>query len=408
MTKSEKIDPVGPFTGREVGDEPCSRCSDLADLAILNQYLDRFTSMSKQLSHLPGQGRAWIAHVDALKSLVAILFVGRGDFETIDQLSGDHFFIESLGFKEFPSESALRRHLEEYAEPLGAVADFCIAEFLKRANIPLDTLPTGHLPVDIGVLPMADPCSFLGRARWGHVCKGLRELIPVVSCLSMGKWALTTGFLGRSKEEFATFLARVIDKAQGLTDAPLLIRMDDVCGAWDACKALSKCNPQADYILKWDCHNQNLSLWYSRAFTEGRINTSCPGKEVALLSVEDQDSRDDEDGTRHKAVARLVVRVTKYTTDDSGAELLVPQIRLEGWRTSLLLSEEAVISLYQDHPAQGRHISSFKKETGLDRFISSIPSVNHVILACAALACNIRHLMHQPDFMIEKLSSPSL
>ncbi|MGC8736994.1 MAG: hypothetical protein ACP5SG_09565 [Dissulfurimicrobium sp.] len=394
-----------PFPGKGPDGDPCARRSDLADLAILNQYLERFTSMSKRLSHLPGQGRAWIAHVDALKSLVAILFVGRGDFETIDQLSSDRFFAESLGLKEIPSESALRRHLEEYAEPLGAVADICITEFFKRASIPLDNLPDGHVTLDIGVLPMADPCSFLGRARWGHVCKNLRDLIPVVACLSMRKWALTTGLLGRSNDEFAAFLARVIDKAQWLTDAPLLIRMDDVCGAWDACKALSKCN-QADYILKWNCHDQNLPLWYRRAFTEGRVNTSCPGKEVALLSVEDQHSRDNEDGTQHKAGARLVIMVTKYTTDKSGATLLVPEVKLEGWWTSLRLSEEAVIALYQDHLAQGRHISRFKNETGLDRFISSMPSVNQVILASAALACNIRHLIYQPGFMIEE-PSPS-
>jgi hypothetical protein len=406
MAKSDKIDPVEPFSGRELGNEPGIHCPDLADLYILNQYLDRFTTMSKQSSHLPGQGRAWIAHIDALKSLVAILFAGKGDFETIDQLSADHFFAKALRFKEFPSESALRRHLEEYAEPLGAVADFCIAEFLKRANIPLGTLPTGHLPVDIGMLPMADPCSFLGRARWGHVCKGLRELIPVVACMSMGQWALATGFLGRSKEEFATFLARVIDKAQGLTDAPLLIRMDDVCNTWGACKSLSSLD-NTDFILKWNCRDQNLSYWYRRAFAEGRVNTSCPGKEVALLNTEDQNNLDDADITQGKAVARLVVRVTKYTTDDSGVELLVPEVRLEGWLTSLQrLSAEGVIGLYEEHLAQGQHIIRFKNETGLDRFISSMPSVNQVILACAALACNIRHLIHQPGFMIGE-PSPS-
>ncbi|MGQ9745722.1 MAG: hypothetical protein ACUVQV_07025 [Dissulfurimicrobium sp.] len=96
------------------------------------------------------------------------------------------------------------------------------------------------------------------------------------------------------------------------------------------------------------------------------VDTSCPGKEVAL---EDQDNLDDGDSTQRQAGARLVVRLTKYTTDDSGAELLVPEIRLEEWLTSLQqLRAEGVIDLYQDHLAQGWHISSFKKETGLDRF----------------------------------------
>ncbi|MDA8163221.1 MAG: hypothetical protein M0022_10040 [Desulfobacteraceae bacterium] len=367
----------------------------LAELVMLNQYLERFTTMSKRLGHLPGQGRAWIAHIDLLKCLVAILFVGRGNFETLDQLSGDHFFAESLGLKDIPSESVLRRHLEEYAEPLGAVADFCIAEFLKRVSIPLRTLPTGHLPVDIGILPMADPCSFLGRVRWGYVCKGLRDLIPVVSCLSIEKWALATGLLGRSNEEFAAFLARLVDKAWRLTDAPLLIRMDDVCNTWDTYRALANFN-KTDFILQWNRCGQNLSYWYRLAFAEGRVDRSCPGKEVALMNIEKDCALNNQDKILNDANARLVVSVTKYTTDNSGAALLVPEVKLEGWWTSLQLPEEAVIALYQGHLTQGDHISSFKKETGLDRFISSIPSVNHVILACAVLACNIRHLISQP------------
>ncbi|MGQ9812547.1 MAG: hypothetical protein ACUVQ2_03960 [Dissulfurimicrobium sp.] len=50
---------------------------------------------------------------------------------------------------------------------------------------------------------------------------------------------MATGFFGRSKEEFAVFLARAIDKALGLTNTPLLICMDEVCNIWDACKLLS-------------------------------------------------------------------------------------------------------------------------------------------------------------------------
>ena len=89
---------------------------------------------------------------------------------------------------------------------------------------------------------------------------------------------------------------------------------------------------------------------------------------------------------------RRVVRVIERTIDKHGVRLLVPDIEIEGWWTSLgecECSDERIIALYCDHATSEQFHSEFKTDLDIERLPSGKFATNDLVLACAVLAYNI-------------------
>lgn len=92
---------------------------------------------------------------------------------------------------------------------------------------------------------------------------------------------------------------------------------------------------------------------------------------------------------------RLIVRVTERTIDKKGQHLLVPEIELEGWWTSLDLPDQEVIDLYKHHGMHEQFHSEIKSDLGLERLPSGKFDTNDAILHLAAFAYNCLRLLGQ-------------
>jgi hypothetical protein len=99
---------------------------------------------------------------------------------------------------------------------------------------------------------------------------------------------------------------------------------------------------------------------------------------------------------------RRVIRVTERTIDKKGQLLLEPDITLEGWWTSLNLSAEKIIALYQDHGTSEQFHSELKTDMDLERLPSGKFEVNSLVMSCAALAYNILRFIGQIGLLGEK------
>jgi len=86
---------------------------------------------------------------------------------------------------------------------------------------------------------------------------------------------------------------------------------------------------------------------------------------------------------------RRVMRVVERTIDRQGQRLLIPDIKIEGWWTSLDLEEEHIIRLYADHGTSEQYHSEFKTDLDIERLPSGKFATNALILGCAQLAYNI-------------------
>ncbi|MBK1702824.1 transposase, partial [Thiococcus pfennigii] len=86
---------------------------------------------------------------------------------------------------------------------------------------------------------------------------------------------------------------------------------------------------------------------------------------------------------------RRVMRVIERRIDKRGQRLLVPEIEIEGWWTSLEYEEETIIALYADHGTSEQFHSEFKSDLDIERLPSGKFATNALVLACAMLAYNI-------------------
>jgi hypothetical protein len=92
---------------------------------------------------------------------------------------------------------------------------------------------------------------------------------------------------------------------------------------------------------------------------------------------------------------RRVMRLTERSIDKKGQQLLTPQIELEGWWTSLTVSEEDVIQLYADHGTSEQFHSEFKTDLDIERLPSGKFATNALVLGASMLAYNILRYIGQ-------------
>ena len=164
---------------------------------------------------------------------------------------------------------------------------------------------------------------------------------------------------------FKDTLDFAIDAAHRLTDAPLLLRLDSGHDAIDTRVWLNR--PGVDYILKWNPRKQDREAWLTLAEQTGQWTTPREGKRVALFSI--QETQEHEG---HYSRFRRVMQVTVRTIDKKGQWLLMPEIEIEGWWTSLnslTYSDKQIIGLYRDHATSEQFHSEFKTDLDIAKLL---------------------------------------
>jgi hypothetical protein len=370
--------------------------------ALIGLCLNRFTSLRTRLDAVSRLKKGAIAHADIVRCYIGLLCLGKSDFEAISNFRQDRFFREALGLKEVPSEPTLRQRLEEQTEAFRPIVDFCSTEFLRKSQALVSPLAMGHVPLDIDVFTMDN--SGTKKEKVSRTYQGFDGFAPIAAYLAQEGWLLEIEHREgsqHSQKNFIPFLARVLHKALPLTAAPLLVRLDSAHDAWETRMELAR-HERVDYILKWNPRGHSKALWQQRAFAEGTISEPRPGKRVALFSVNDKHTWQDEDGVEQSLVCRRIIRAIERTIDKRGQHLLVPDIELEGWWTSLSLPAEKIIALYQDHGTSEQFHSELKTDMDLERLPSGKFEVNALVMNCAALAYNILRYIGQLGLLGDK------
>ncbi len=108
------------------------------------------------------------------------------------------------------------------------------------------------------------------------------------------------------------------------------------------------------------------------------------GKRVGLFEVQDKRIWEGYEYT-----LRRVMRVIERRIDKHGQVLLVPEVELDGWWTSLDLEPQKVIALYADHGTAEQFHSEFKTDLDIERLPSGKFATNALVLGCLVLAYNI-------------------
>lgn len=336
---------------------------------------------------------------DVVKAMVGLLSLGKSDFEAIEPFGADRFFKEALGLTKIPSAAWLRQRLDAKAAKLRELTGELTLRLLKRAQAPI-TPHKGYTCADLDTFVMDNSDT---KKEWvSRTYQGGDGYTPIALYLGNEGWNIGLELRAGShhsalKTEY--FLERVFPRLERLCakEAKVLWREDS---SFDSVRLLfakaaqrdrwAKLGRSFDFITQWNPRKQDKAAWVMKAEAAGTFTETRPGKRVGLLDLEVERAWQKE-----KRTFRLIVRVTERTIDKKGQRLLVPDIELEGWWTSLTLPIEEVIALYQDHGTHEQFHSEIKSDLDLERLPSGKFDTNDAILHLAAFAYNCLRLIGQ-------------
>ena len=361
-------------------------------LALVGLCLNEYCSLpAKAKEAFPlGPGGNGIGIDDILRSSVGLLTLGQSDYEAVANRKEDEYFRAVLGIDKVPSRETLRQRLDEAASALRPIADACSVEFLRRADVTVTALHTGHVPLDCDVFAMDN--SKTKKEGVSRIYNGEDGYAPIAAYLGTEGWCLELELREgkqHSQCEFIPFLNRVLAKARSLTSRKLLVRLDSAHDALDTRVTLAG-QEKVSYVVKWNPRKENLRKWAHRIFEEGVVSSPRAGKRVGLLTVHIQQVHEGKT-CRFKRVMRAVER----TMDHKGQLLVVPEIEVEGWWTTLDLPPKEVIRLYEDHGTSEQFHSEIKSDLDLERLPSGKFATNSLILTLGGLAYNILRAIGQ-------------
>jgi hypothetical protein len=94
-----------------------------------------------------------MAHATILSSYIALLCLGKSDFEAINGFREDTCFAQTLGLEQVPSEGIMRQRMDANAAGYKAVVEDAAIAFLRRSGARFTPLDNGLMPLDCDVTP---------------------------------------------------------------------------------------------------------------------------------------------------------------------------------------------------------------------------------------------------------------
>ncbi len=334
------------------------------------------------------QQQGGISHSDILKSYLSLASLGKSDFEAIENFRGDTYFQEVVGIDQVPSAPTLRQRMDDQADDYRQVIDTTMINFMVKSHVPITALSTGHVALDLDVFPMDN--SKTKKEGVSRTYKGHDGYAPLAVYLGEEGWCLACELREgkqHSQKEFIYTLERILPRARLLTSKPLLMRLDSGHDALENRLYLE--SEQVDYLIKWN-PRQNKKRgtdWLAVAEKMGVDviwETPREGKRIATFSVTVT-----EEIEEHTQSFRRVMQITERRIDKKGQVLLIPDIEVEGWWTSLKQSDLDVIELYKQHATSEQFHSEFKTDLDVERLPSGKFDTNDLVLACHAFAYNM-------------------
>lgn len=354
-------------------------------LLLVGQCLNKYAKL-EEISAPFGQGGV-VSNADIIRTSVGLLAQGKSDFEAVENVRNDKPFKLSLSIKQVLSSSRFRQRMNESARFL--IEDIvlpCNIAFLKNANVQITPIYTGHITIDADATPYDNSGTKKEHVSWTY--KGFDGYNPMKVYLGEEGWCIAAELRPGSwngQREFLYVLERALEAARVLTALPLLFRFDSQHDA--LVNLVYVYDSDNDCIAKWNKRRESAHDWLKYAEALGHwCSWTKPraGKRVGVFTVYEEREYNGKIYT-----FRRVMRVTERTITKKGQHLLIAEVEVEGWWTTLELADEAVIALYCEHGTSEQYHSEFKTDLDLERLPSGYFNTNDLVLNISMLTYNI-------------------
>jgi hypothetical protein len=375
-------------------------------LNLIGKLIAKFCPLDVHFAPAPSARRERsdkFSLVDALKSQLGLLAMGRSQYEDIESfrqagtVAGQESFAQSLGTAFVPSEATMRSAMHTLADAEGrsiAKLGECSLNILKAR--PIATCTHGewsYVPCDVDVTCFDNDGSH--RENVGRTYHGFDGYAPIMAYIGAQGYALHHEMRPGSQhcqkgtpEFLEHMLARL---AQLKLKHEVLIRLDSGNDSADTIAVL-RASPHR-FLIKRNPRQEDPVKWLSIAMAMGAPNeTPRPGKEVWLGSVGHM--RPGGESSTQEALP-VAYRVTRRSIDKHGQALLIDDIEVETYWTNLWHNAADVVALYHAHGTSEQFHSEVKSDMNLERFASHSYAVNSLQLQLGMLSYNLVRVVEE-------------
>lgn len=341
-----------------------------------------------------------ISHSDILKSYIGLLGLGQSDYEQIEPFRGDELVFKlPLGLEAVPSSTTLRQRLNQLATMAAAPTLLTVIKeeslaLLKQAGATFSPTLRELIPLDIDVSPFDNSKSH--KEDVSRTYKGFDGYAPILAYLGLEGYLMNVELRpGKQhcQKETPAFLRETLALTRQLTSARLLVRLDSGNDDLENLAILTEAEG-VDYIIKRNRRRESKQMWLARAKKLGQEEEVRPGKivyrgEIWLtkqLTLQ---------GQPVERKIRCVFEVTERTITAAGQRLLLPEVEVDTYWTSLSDPVEVIIDQYHQHGTSEQYHSEFKSDIDLERLPSGKFKTNQLILHCGLFAYNQLRLIGQ-------------
>ena len=357
-------------------------------LALVGALLKK-TGLGRRLNRVGKPKEYKHENANCVIGYLGLLCQGKTGYEDMREMQEDpSFYSQALRINTIPSAETVRQRLDYLGFELAA-KDLLMEEnaaLLVNSGLRPTRTPEGHVALDVDV--SVHDNSQTKKEGVERTYMGIDGYAPIYAYVGEEGYLCNVELREGSQHcqsGTVEFLEDTLRYARMMTSEKLLVRMDSGNDALDNIKLFEK--EHADYLIKRNLRSESADTWLETAKEHGAESHPRDGKTVYTGSI----FRDR--GLDHKL--RIVFQVTVRTMLANGQMLILPDIDVQTWWTSLNLSPEDVIRLYRDHATCEQFHSEIKSDIGLERFPSGRFDTNAAILKLAALAYNILRIIGQ-------------
>ncbi len=360
-----------------------------AGTVLVGECLNKYGKLEEISAQLGPGGE--VSNADLIRTSVGLLAQGKSDFEAVENVRNDKVFKLSMEIGRVLSSSRLRQRFDENArELIEEIVVPCNLEMLKNLNVQITPLYTGHVVIDADATPYDN-----SRTKKEHVSrtyKGFDGYNPMKVYMGEEGWCIAAELhpgAWNGQREFVYTLERAFTSARTLTALPLLFRLDSQHDALE--NRVWLVDHENDFIIKWNKRRESDFAWLTYAKQLGHWCTweyPREGKRIGTFTVYVE-----QEWEGRVYCFRRVMQVTVRSIDKRGNNLLLPELEVEGWWTTLDLPDHEIIRLYCDHGTSEQHHSEFKSDLDLERLPSGKFDTNDLVLNLAMLTYNaLKHI----------------
>lgn len=341
-----------------------------------------------------------ISHSDILKSYIGLLGLGQSDYENIEPFRGDELVFKlPLGLNTVPSSATLRQRLNQLATMAAAPTLLTVIKeeslaLLKQAGATFSPTLRELIPLDIDVSPFDNSKSH--KEDVSRTYQGFDGYAPILAYLGLEGYMMNVELRpGKQHCQKGTpaFLRETLALTRQLTSAPLLVRLDSGNDDLENLSILTEVE-NVEFIIKRNRRRESKQMWLERAKKLGQAEEVRPGKivyrgEIWLtkqLTLQ---------GQPVERKIRCVFEVTERTITAAGQRLLLSEVEVDTYWTSLSDPVEVIIDQYHQHGTSEQYHSEFKSDIDLERLPSGKFKTNQLILHCGLFAYNQLRLIGQ-------------